>query len=145
MDLSEKVADELYNVLPIVHKKLVGSMSRGLEIELTHYHLSILGMLRKNEPISISEIGNRLLISKPQMSAIIDKLITQELVSRKTDTLDRRIIHIYITEKGRTELIKAEIRIKKNIKMKLAGLEEKDLEILSKSIENLSIIASKII
>jgi|WetSurMetagenome_2_1015567.scaffolds.fasta_scaffold126168_2 DNA-binding MarR family transcriptional regulator len=143
-NIGEKVAEALFNILPIVHKKLVGSLSSGLETNLSHYHLSILGILNRTESLSISEIGKRLLISKPQMTAILDRLISLGLIERIPGLVDRRIINISITKKGTQELLKAETQIKANFKMKLAGLDQTDLELLSKSIENLNIVAAKI-
>jgi DNA-binding MarR family transcriptional regulator len=139
----DRVVEDLYSFLPVIHRKLKGSINKGLDLELTHYHLAILGMLSKSKVLSISEIGKRLIVSKPQMTAIIDRLINMRLVLRNSDIADRRIINISITKAGEKALVKTQVQIKKNIKKKMANLNEQDLELLAKSIDNLKMVTSK--
>jgi DNA-binding MarR family transcriptional regulator len=140
----DRISEDLYSILPIIHKKLVGILSKGTNIELSHYHLAILGMLSKSESLAISEIGRRLSVSKPQMTIIIDKLIDLQLIYRSASLVDRRIINITITDKGRDAMKQSQEKLKSNIKIKLASLNDQDLELLSKSIDGLRSVVLKI-
>jgi DNA-binding MarR family transcriptional regulator len=140
----DRISEDLYSILPIIHKKLVGILSKGTNIELSHYHLAILGMLSKSESLAISEIGRRLSVSKPQMTIIIDKLIDLQLIYRSASLVDRRIINISITDKGRDAMKQSQEKLKSNIKIKLASLNDQDLELLSKSIDGLRSVVLKI-
>ncbi len=59
----------------------------------------------------MSEIGCKLSMPKPHVTAHIDKLIAEQMVERVNDPKDRRIINIRLTEKGHLdfEAIKQEI------------------------------------
>jgi DNA-binding MarR family transcriptional regulator len=140
----DRISEDLYSILPIIHKKLVGILSKGTNIDLSHYHLAILGMLSKSESLAISEIGRRLSVSKPQMTIIIDKLIDLQLIYRSASLVDRRIINISITDKGRDAMKQSQEKLKSNIKIKLASLNDQDLELLSKSIDGLRSVVLKI-
>lgn len=58
----------------------------------TLYHL---GALHQNE------LGDKLLISKSNVVAVIDKLEQQGFVKRQRSTEDRRYIFIHLTESGK--------------------------------------------
>ena len=48
----------------------------------------------------MTEIGEKLFISKPNVTTLIDKLIEKGLTERLSDKQDRRIIKIKVTKKG---------------------------------------------
>src|SRR6266571_8902297 len=50
---------------------------------------------------SLSEIGARALFDGPTMTGIVDRLEAGGLVERRRDSADRRIINLYLTERGR--------------------------------------------
>lgn len=50
---------------------------------------------------SLSEIGARALFDGPTMTGIVDRLEANGLVTRRRDNLDRRVINLYLTDRGR--------------------------------------------
>jgi DNA-binding MarR family transcriptional regulator len=139
-----RITENLHSILPIIHKKLIGTLSEGVSLELSHYHYAILGMLSQSDALPVSAIGRRLLISKPQMTAMTDKLVRMGLVTRRTDAEDRRIIHISLTVKGRKALDGAVKRMNRNVKRKLSRLKEEDLNLLEEALANIKLVGSKI-
>jgi DNA-binding MarR family transcriptional regulator len=103
-----------------------------------------MGMLSQSETLPISEIGRRLLISKPQMTHIIDKLIKLDIVERLPDKTDRRIINIKLNNNGKKELEKNQNLMRDNIRNKLSSLKERELEELSVSLRKLRDIGAKL-
>jgi DNA-binding MarR family transcriptional regulator len=150
MNYSEKTADiqvleiieNILCIMPMIHKKLLQTVDIEAGMELTHYHYAILGVLSKRGPSPVSSVGNKLMISKPQMTAIIDRLADLGLVSREPDKTDRRIINISLTSKGRVVLSSATGKIKENVAARIAGLPEADRELLLESLKNLARIGS---
>jgi len=140
----DEIVDNLFAVLPVIHKKLLNFLDSGISQDISHYHFAILGMLSKADALPVSEIGRRLLISKSQMTAMIDKMADLDLVSRIPDQEDRRIIHIMLTARGKETLSQAKANIKKNVKTQLSQLEAGDIEILSEALKNIYQIGSKI-
>jgi DNA-binding MarR family transcriptional regulator len=101
-------------------------------------------MLCESGPLPVSEIGKRLLISKPQMTPLIDRLIAQGLVERTPNTRDRRVIMISVTDGGRKKLDECRAQIANNLGRKLAALSEQELGELSAALAKLVEIGSKV-
>lgn len=53
-------------------------------------------------PVYQNEIGRKLLISKSNVVAVVDKLEAQKLVRRERSLEDRRRIFVHLTDQGRT-------------------------------------------
>jgi DNA-binding MarR family transcriptional regulator len=104
----------------------------------------VLGVLMKSGALPVSEIGRRLYISKPYMTALIDTLIEGGFVERQPDLADRRVINITITDLGKRQLKQYVTMYKNELKTLLAGLDTTDLEKLCSSLESLKSILSKI-
>ena len=52
------------------------------------------------DPHTIQDIKDRMLDKQSDVSRLVDRLIQKELVERKPNEVDRRKIHIRITQKG---------------------------------------------
>jgi DNA-binding MarR family transcriptional regulator len=50
---------------------------------------------------TFSDLAHRLGISKPSVTAIVDKLIQKGYLERVQSDADRRVFHVHLTEKGR--------------------------------------------
>ncbi len=142
--ISQEIIQNLLGAIPVIHRKLTAVLDDGVGQGLTHYHFAILGMLSRTESLTASEIGRRLIVSKPQMTAIIDKLVDSGLVARQPDSKDRRIINIYLTEQGKEVLDKAVRLVQKNFEKKFTQLSREDLDLLCQSLRNIRNIGVKI-
>jgi DNA-binding MarR family transcriptional regulator len=58
--------------------------------------------LAERDGQSLSEIGGRALFDGPTMTGIVDRLEAAGLVERRRDSSDRRVINLYLTDRGRT-------------------------------------------
>lgn len=140
----EQIVDDLFEILPVIRKKLINVLDEGSKGEISHYHFILLNMIGKSAALSVSEIGDRISISRPQMTAMIDKLVSMELVTRVPDTNDRRIIRISITPAGKNLLSRARKRIKMRLVKKLGILDEKDLAVFAAAVNSFKVIGNKI-
>ncbi len=69
--------------------------------DYTHGEFRILTLLSTHtDGISPGDICELLSMTTPRISAAVAGLVRKGLVERVTDELDRRRLHIYITEKG---------------------------------------------
>jgi DNA-binding MarR family transcriptional regulator len=91
--------------------------------------------LKKNGPLSMSDIAKQLNLPKPNVTPLIDKLIEEKLAQRLPDKNDRRIIKIKPTRKGLLFIEKNKKIFREHIKMKLATLTKKELEVFTKSLQ----------
>jgi len=70
--------------------------------ELSATQFGALEMIYHLGPVNQSEIGKKLLISKSNVVAVVDKLEADELVRRERSLEDRRCVFVHLTEKGRS-------------------------------------------
>ncbi len=118
------------------------TMFKGLPIPPSH--TKVLFRLAKLGPCPVSQLANDLIISKPNMTPIIDKLIAEGYADRYDDPNDRRIIMVKPTEKARTLLHNIEQKAKSLFVEKLSSLDDDDLINLKKLVPELTNIVLKI-
>ena len=134
--------------LPVLHrsfhKDIMKAMRENLEEGVSRYHLEVVKTLEDYGTLHVTEIGDMLLISKPQMTRLIDELIDLGMVERYPDETDRRKININLTVKGKETVEKFRNTIKGVIKTRLAPLPEKDLVELSTALKTVLEVGSKV-
>jgi DNA-binding MarR family transcriptional regulator len=106
------------------------------------YH--ILRILERSGPLPVSAIGKQLIIAKQNMTTLIDRLMNEGLVERRSDAKDRRVINILITEKGIRFLKESMLSLKKIVKGNLSGLSDEDIESLCSSFRTVRTISQKL-
>jgi DNA-binding MarR family transcriptional regulator len=92
----------------------------------------------------MSTISKKLCVTKPSITAIINKLVEEKMVDRLYEKEDRRIIKISLTEKGKHYLLKSRDETKETIKKNLSTLSVSDFNKLFKASEDMIQILSKI-
>lgn len=77
----------------------------GLDIKPPH--LDILVNLYRFEGISQQELARKLLVGRSNMSMLLPQMEKRGLINRKGDESDRRVLRLYLTDKGRALCEKA--------------------------------------
>jgi DNA-binding MarR family transcriptional regulator len=144
VEIIDLIVENIVAVMPIFHRKILNVLDDGMSSGLSHYHFAILGILSKWDALPISELCRKLLISKSQMTMMLDKLVEQGLVTRSPDESDRRMIRILITSKGKSALNRALENIRASIAQKIDRLEKGDVELFAASLGNIIKISSKL-
>jgi DNA-binding MarR family transcriptional regulator len=80
--------------------------SRRLSTKLLEYNVTppqwgVLVALWDQDGLSLSELAKRSFFDGPTMTGIVDRLEKANLVQRKRDSTDRRVISVYLTDEGR--------------------------------------------
>ena len=114
----------------------------GEDISIPHFEIMVL--LQENGTQHIAEIGEKLLIPKSQMTPLIDRLVSLQIVERRTDENDRRLTNILLTDKGKAVLKEKDRTLRVNFRVKLSHLTDEELKELSVSLRRLREILSKI-
>ena len=138
------ITDNLFEVLPLVHRKLLRFAPDQIK-NVSRPQLAVMRILHQTGPVPISEVARRLLITRPQMTALADQLIGLNLAERASDKTDRRVTNVKLTPKGKRVLKAARDLVRQQINERLSVLDEADLAELSDSLESLKIIGSKIL
>ena len=92
----------------------------------------------------MSDLGKMLLISKPNVTALVNKLIAKGLAVRSPDKQDRRIIMIRLSSKGVQFIEKNNKKYMNQIIAKLMSLSDSELELLFVSLQHVKEILSKL-
>lgn len=62
---------------------------------------AVLAQLMEQNGQSLSSLGTKALFDGPTMTGIVDRLESNGFVERRRDSRDRRVINLYLTDKGR--------------------------------------------
>ncbi|APV44797.1 DNA-binding transcriptional regulator, MarR family [Dehalogenimonas formicexedens] len=129
-DIADEIADSAYHALHLLHRDLVNLPGR----KIVHHNLAILNLLALNGPLPASELAGRLSLTRPQMTQFIDRLESENAVSRSSDINDRRRISIKITDQGRSILAGYRRAVRDHIADKLNNLGAGRAEALVKAL-----------
>lgn len=68
--------------------------------DLTMQQARVLGFIAKDPGMAGHELGERLQVSAPTASGLVDRLVEKGLVSRTDDPEDRRVRRLHVTPEG---------------------------------------------
>jgi len=139
----DRILEDLLYVLPTLHKKILRMDLGGGTGTFRRLHFAIMGTLGENST-KISELAKMLSVTKPQMTFLVEQLVETGIVERHPDDKDRRVIHLVLSEKGRTLLKEMKQKVKNNIKTQLAGLTKDDLQEMAAALDTLRGIVAKL-
>ena len=92
--LVDQIADWLY-------KTEIEEIQKSNLSELTYSELHALKAIEEFTEAKLHEVADKIGVSRPSMSATIDKLEKKSFVYRDKDTTDRRAVIIRLTDKGK--------------------------------------------
>jgi long-chain acyl-CoA synthetase len=91
-----------------------------LELSLPQYR--VLAFLAAGEAGS-SAMAEKLAVSPPSITAVVDGLVAKGLVERKADPADRRRLPLSLTDRGRTALTEADNSVHERLERILEQVE----------------------
>jgi DNA-binding MarR family transcriptional regulator len=138
----DRIIENLIYLHPLLSKSLTRSIRA--KTNMNPGSLYILGLLSKYDVLSMSEIGCKLAMPKPHVTAQVDKLIAEDMVERLFDKSDRRIVNIQFTEKGKEDFKAIKLEISKDMRERIEKLDNQKLSILSDSTQLVRDILSEI-
>ena len=89
--------------------------------DITPEHWAILFTVNENDGLYQKQLADKLIKDKPNVTRMLDLLEKRELITRKNDGNDRRIIKIFLTDKGR-EHMQEVIPLAKKLTAKLTDI-----------------------
>jgi len=98
------ISDKLFQVLPLLRKRMLKVDGVQSEYGIPFSHVQVLAMLEEPGSMSVSEISRRFGIAKPNITPLVDRLISAGLVERVRNKADRRVVDVYILDSGRQKL-----------------------------------------
>lgn len=138
-----KTAETLFQLIPLIDIKFLRPVSLHFKPQHTPIRLHILTAAREKKA-TMSELSTETLLSKQQMTPLIDKLVAEGLVQREYDAVDRRIIRISITPAGLQLLEQTKEHALKLLQEKIKHLDEQDLTSLDNAMNDMVRIFQKL-
>ena len=141
-ELLKTISESLIRLRFVVGNQFVKPI-KELEREksdLSQGHIHILGWIksRGNVPVSMTELAAKTCISRPNLTAMVDRLYTEGFVERLQDPSDRRIVNVVMTEEGINFLGRHKEAIMKFAIDRLSILDRADLEKLNAAIDDIA-------
>ena len=93
------IAQNLYDALPLLPKRLVRVEAITREFGMPFSHIQILCMLTDKE-MTIGEISSALGIAKPNITPLLDALHERGVLERCRSEKDRRIVNVRLLPEG---------------------------------------------
>jgi DNA-binding MarR family transcriptional regulator len=108
--------------------------------ELSLHHFAYITAIQTLGNPTFTDLAEKLNVTKPSVTAMVDKLIKQGYVRKQQSSEDRRIYHLYLDDKGK-QLIEVErkgmMEFADQIRCALTEQETRQLaELLKKILQN---------
>lgn len=112
------------------------------QFSLTTQQFNVLRILRgqKGNPISVKDMHGRMLDSSSNVSRLVDKLLTKNLITRITCPNDRRKVELTIPKKGLQLLSEIDVFLKVIKKRLRSAITEDEAKIASGILDKFRII-----
>jgi DNA-binding MarR family transcriptional regulator len=104
---------------------LIGRLLRPLNVSATGG--LVLGILRDQGPMSPSELGDRLIVTRATVTGVLDSLERRGFVQRSANPTDRRGLVVQIAPAGLTVLQQLRMMVHRNEKAWLRAFSDPDL------------------
>ena len=121
-------------LLRLVSASVERTITRALEpFGITSQQFAVLQVMAEAEAerLGCGELGKRLAGPASDVTRLLDRLESGGLVSRERDTKDRRVVHTFISEKGREVVRQAAPAVRAAESQTLAALEPEQREQLA--------------
>jgi MarR family transcriptional regulator, 2-MHQ and catechol-resistance regulon repressor len=130
----------------LVLARAYGSMGTYIEGSITAQGLGlsdfmVLEVLLHKGPMTISAIGEKVLLASASMTSAIDRLEKRDLVRRKTCGSDRRIRFVELTDCGKAFIEEIFARHEKDLEAVIGGLGDEERRVIYEGLKKIGLAA----
>jgi DNA-binding MarR family transcriptional regulator len=140
----KNVSVNFFNLLRHLQNKFFRPLELVMKCDISPMQFRTMGIISEKKTITMSELANEVLISKQQLTPMIDKMIDSNIVERKSDNEDRRIIKINLTPFGVEMLEDRKAELLKSLCKKFENLDLDDIAALNAALDSINKIISKL-
>ena len=125
------VARDLFELNSQVHDRALGLVGpMPMPPDLTMQQVRVLGHVTKDPGIAGHELGERLGVSAPTASGLIDRLVEKGQITRVDDPSDRRVRRLHPTELGLDVIREMDSMFGRALGVLIQHMSLDDLEVL---------------
>ena len=140
----EMIAENVFQVIPLLKKKLSHISAFQSEHGLPLSHFQVLSLLEERGSMSVSEISEYFDIAKPNITPLVDRLVNAGLVDRVRSTTDRRVVYIVILDEGRARLKSIRALLGENVEAWKKSLTDEEFDRLATALNDVVTLLEKI-
>jgi len=144
-EMISQIAENMLSLFPLITNKILKKDVFSERYGLLPRFIHVLHIIDVFGPINMSELAKRLNISAPNLTPIVDKLISEGYVERLKDDSDRRVSIVQTTEKGKEFLNVHAQWVNQNLEINLSRLSEDEIEELWYLLKRLKKLVLKMI
>lgn len=137
----EKLPEYIFGFMPVLHRKL---LRRRPQSDMPRQVMNVLNTIEFHDSRPMKYYCEKMSISKPNMTKIVNTLIEKGFVTRQNSQEDRRVITLHMTELGKVKVkayyddLKAQIIESTNV------LNDHEMQALLDSFETIKTIFEKL-
>lgn len=120
----------VFDMGPLLYKLVFQSSSHQEDLGVTRTQLQALILLAKKEPLNMTQLSKEMGVSRQQLTRVVDGLVEKRLAQRVESPVNRRMIFLQMTDKGRCLLEGAIQDCAEQLKKELSLLTEEEKDIL---------------
>ncbi len=140
-EILERVSMDLLSIPQLIYRSTRRRITRTtlseVDMNITPHHLEVVRLLEEEGTLHASEIGERLQIARAQMTKLIDRLASLNIVERKMDLSDRRTYNITLTAESKAILRRHHRKVVNAVQEIMSSLSDEELDHLSLSLRRL--------
>ena len=110
-----------------IDRQILTIALKDMHLSMGMYHLLVLQVLADEGDQTVNDVGQKLAISKSQMTFATNRLIDMGFINRQPDDEDRRKIRIGLTLRGRWVIEELTKNIQKEMTRLLNDLSDEDI------------------
>jgi len=137
----EHLAENILSFVPLMMKRFTKGFSHA---QISRQQFELLFLIQKFNGKSMSFFSKKMMVSKPNLTTLSDKLIQEGWIERVFDPRDRRIICLTITDKGKKFITLHKNKMKQLLVKNFEGLTVQDIQRLNELLEEMRSIFDKI-
>ena len=129
-------AEQLIFLIPAISRVFqIGSPQKILDMDLTLLERCVVRELSCHKELGMSEVGKALSVNLSTLTRVVDKLVKRDLVARKPDPDDRRVVRIILTPEGSRASHMLEQEKRKRVESFLRGMTSDERRALLKIVK----------
>jgi len=141
---AEDIVKNLVGLLPLFQAKVIKPVLQVSKHSISPQQFHVIKVINEKKSINMTDLANEMMISKPQLTPIIDKLLKKTYLIRENAKEDRRIINISLTPSGKEILKERTEHINKMITQRISTLPTEDQKELNAAIITMINIIAKL-
>ncbi|MDQ2085681.1 MarR family winged helix-turn-helix transcriptional regulator [Herbivorax sp. ANBcel31] len=136
-----RLIENYLTVLPVLYK----TMFKGLpDCSVTKLQMELLYHLKIEGGMPMNYYGKKIMVSKPNMSVLAEKMIEEGLVEKGTLENDKRVSTLKLTKRGGDFLDEEMTKFTRHLLDKLSVFSDEDIERLNDIVKEVQVIFSKL-